>query len=93
MPVPEATMGENYGLPSRQHDIRFSGQLADMNAESEAESMQASAENKFWPGVRSPNAGHHPTADFGSDDISHTLPWLAALRRRRRRRRFRCEAS
>lgn len=59
MPVPEATIDEDHGPMLRQNDIRAAREIAPMQPEPEASSMQATAHYKFWLRVPRADSGHH----------------------------------
>jgi hypothetical protein len=82
MTVPKASMNENGGLVLRQHDIRLSWKVPDMEPEPESNLVQSAAHCFFRSRIRASNAGHHPRTGGFVDDISQ-FRRLSACRSRR----------
>lgn len=57
--VPEASVDEYHGAPSREHQIRTPGQ-SRMQPEPQATLPQTRPQHLFWPGIPAADAGHHP---------------------------------
>jgi hypothetical protein len=73
MTMPEAAVNKHNGAPAGKNQIRPSRKLSIMQPIPEAARMQRSTYQHLRPGVLPPYAGHHPAADFGRDDVSHSL--------------------
>lgn len=71
MPMPETAMNEYHGLVLGENQIRFPGEIFDMQAVAETGSMESFAENKLGLGIFAPDAGHHPAPGGFVDDIGH----------------------
>ncbi len=69
--MPEAAMYKNYGVITRQNNIRFSRQVANMKTEPESLLVQNVSNQYFRFGVASPYAGHHPAAGGAVHHIDH----------------------
>jgi muramidase (phage lysozyme) len=71
--MPEAAIYENHRAEPRQHDVGRAGQVAAVQAETEAKAMQDSPDNQLWFGIPTTDASHHPTACHGIHDVGHQL--------------------
>lgn len=71
VPVPEAAVGKQDRLVFGKNEIRFAGQAAIMETIAESQRVKALAEDHLRSCVAPPDAGHHPAADLGRNDISH----------------------
>ena len=69
--MPETPMHKDNSLVLRENQIGFPRQLLGMKPEAKPSAMQIFSDQQFWPGVLSPNAGHHPAARRLVNDISH----------------------
>lgn len=70
MPMPEAAMNKDDGMPFRKNEIRLSGQVAGMQPVPKTTGMQPAPDQKFGSGILSPDYRHVPAAGFGGVDIS-----------------------
>lgn len=69
MPVPEAAMDEDYGAVLGKDEVRFARQAFVVEQVAKALRMQAASDYHFGLGVLAPDAGHHPAAGCGVDDV------------------------
>ena len=69
MTAPEAAVGEQHGLFRGKHQIRASGQLPRVKPGAKAPGVQALPEKHFRLRVLAANAGYHPAARGGVDDV------------------------
>ena len=70
--MPKASVYEDDGAVLGKHDIRFSGKVFSMQAEAKAVSMQHRPNLFFRICVGPLNAGHHPAASSGINNIRHS---------------------
>lgn len=73
MAVPEAAVDEDHGPVLRQADVRLARKVA-VQPVAEAPRVKSLADHQFRPGVLAADAGHHPAAGGGVDDVSQPRP-------------------
>lgn len=71
MTVPETAVNEDGHLPLGQDDIRAARQILDVQAVSEALSVQESSHHHFRAGVSGPDPCHHSRSGFPINHIYH----------------------
>ena len=64
--VPEAAVHENHHQVFREHQVRFSGQVAAEKPEPVTDAVQRRPDHHFRFRVSAPNPRHHPAAHLGS---------------------------
>ena len=73
MEMPEAGVHEDHGLVLRQNNVRASGQIFPMQAETVAHAVQHRANHLFRRGVLAPDTAHVPGAVFGCELVGRGL--------------------
>lgn len=68
--VPEAAVDLDDGTVAGEDQVGGAGEGAVVQAEAEAEPVEATADGPLGAGVGGADAGHHPGADVRSDDVS-----------------------
>lgn len=71
VPVPEASVRKENSSVSGKDDIRLSWKGTIMQPEPKPGRMQTTSQRKLRLSVLAPDAGHHPTADLRSNNVSH----------------------
>lgn len=65
VPMPEATVYEDYGPVLGEHKVWLAWQTLVMQQISEALRVKASPDDHFGLRVLAADAGHHPASDLG----------------------------
>lgn len=67
--VPEAAVHEDRGVELRKDNIRLSGEIASVQAESVATLVEPASDDQFGLGILAPDPCHHASACFAIDDV------------------------
>lgn len=65
-------MHEHCGTISRKDEIWPAGHSPDVESISKSGLKKPVAQRKFWGGVLTADASHHPTAHLARHDINHS---------------------
>ena len=74
VPVPEAAVNKHSHPKSREDEVRFSGQVGAVKAESKSVYVQSMSDEEFRLGVGTAYGAHHPRALFGGYLVRHIKP-------------------
>lgn len=78
MMMPEAPIHENDGMMSGEHNIRLAWQVRNMEAVTQAHSVEGFAHDQFRFGIAAPDRSHISASCWGIMNVSQNQ---AALRR------------
>lgn len=71
VPMPEASVNEDYGAIFRKYKVRLARQTFVVQQIAKASSMETSPDDHLRLGIPAANAGHHPTSNLGRNNVSH----------------------
>jgi len=71
--MPEAAVNEDRNPTPRKHDIGNSGQVPPVKPEPKPGFKKGFPDEHFRFGVPAPDAGHHPAARWGVDDVCQAV--------------------
>jgi hypothetical protein len=71
MTMPETTVYEDCCVVTLQDEVGSPRQTTNMKAKTKPQSMQSAPDKEFGLRILATDTGHHPAADFRSNDIGH----------------------
>lgn len=69
--VPETAMYKQDGAKTGQHNVGFSGKVANVKAKTKSVAVKETADVTLWLCVRTAYAAHHAAARGGIDNVGH----------------------
>jgi len=79
VPVPEASVDENYCAPSREYQIRAAGKYADMRTKAIIQGVKSASDEKLRFRVHTSYAAHEVATFLWRQDIGHPRLSAASL--------------
>ena len=76
MVVPKAPVDKDYLAVSWEDDVWAAWQVADVQAEPEAQPVRHAPDNLLWRRVMAVDAGHDLAALFLGEYVRHSAPWI-----------------